>query len=269
MTPFREQDMFDRFGQSTGKPRHARKSRGLALALVLLPVFGGCSGGGDAASLSIDSTRSASLSGAGDLQIVGELPAFTTSSGQDEQRLSPNDVLEIDVFQVNDLDRTVRIEPNGKVSLPMIGEVVAAGLTIPEFERTLESRYNVNLLQNASISVFMKESAGQRVTMDGEFNKPGLYPVTSQATLLQTVALASGLTKLADEKKVAVFRRYDDRELVAIYSIDAIRKGMRRDPAIHGGDKVVAFTSDFKIAKENLKDALSVASSVTRLVTPF
>lgn len=239
----------------------------IASALVAMAAVSGCSGSG---GLAVDQAPTSVVSGAaGDLQIVAELPAPSTSSGQAEQRIAENDVLEIDVFQVNDLDRTVRVEPNGKVSMPMIGEVQAAGLTIPEFERTLESRYNVNMLQNASISVFMKESAGQRVTMDGEFMKPGLYPVTSQSTLMQVVAQAAGLTKLADETKIGVFRKYNGRDVVAIYSVDAIRKGKRRDPAIYGGDKVVAFTSEFKVAKENLKDALGVATSVTRLVTPF
>lgn len=247
---------------------HRWKRIRFAAALLGVAALAGCSSGGGS-SLAVDPTPTSKTAAVGDLRIVDELPAPSTSSGSTEQRIAENDVLEVDVFQVNDLDRTVRVEANGKVSMPMIGEVQAAGLTVPEFERTLESRYNVNMLQNASISVFMKESAGQRVTMDGEFLKPGIYPVTSQSTLMQAVAQATGLSKLADETKVAVFRKANGQDLVAMYSIDAIRKGQRRDPAIYGGDKIVAFTSEFKVAKENLKDALGLASSVTRIVTPF
>lgn len=206
----------------------------------------------------------------GDLRIVSELPPpSTASSSQSAQRIAENDVLEIDVFQVDELDRTVRVEPNGKVTMPLIGSVKAAGLTIAEFENKLKAAYGADYLQSPEITVFMKESFGQRVTMDGEFKEPGIYPVTSQTTLLQMVARASGMTELADEKKIFIYRQYDDGKKVANYSVSDIRSGKTGDPRIYGGDVVVAFTSDAKVAARNLRDALGIASSATRVITPF
>ncbi len=133
----------------------------------------------------------------------------------------------------------------------------------------MEKKYNAKYLQSPDITIYMKESAGQRVTMDGEFSKPGIYPTASNSTLLQAVALAGGLTKIADEKKIFVFRQYGAQKLVANYSIKDIRAGENRDPRLFGGDVVVAFTSRSKVAAQNLREALGVATSASRLVVPF
>ena len=153
--------------------------------------------------------------------------------------------------------------------MPLIGMVKVAGKTIPVVEKEMETKYNTKYLQSADITIYMKESAGQRVTMDGEFSKPGIYPTASNSTLIQVVALAGGLSAVADEKKIFIFRQYDAQKLVANYSIQDIRAGKSQDPRLFGGDVVVAFTSKSKIAKQNLKDALGIAVSATRLAVPF
>jgi len=207
--------------------------------------------------------------GADQLQIVKVLPPPPSTGAIGDVRISENDLLEIDVFQVNDLDRTVKVQSNGAISLPLIGEVKAAGLTLVELEAVLKRRYSQKYLQNPEISVFMKESAGQRVTMDGKFTKPGIYAIDSQTSLLQVVAQAGGLTELADEDKLYVYRTYPGGREVANYSVADIRAAKIRDPRIYGGDIVVAFSSSTKIARQNLKEALGVAVSATRIATPF
>lgn len=245
------------------------------LYVFLLIVLSACTNSGSTSALAPAGDEIAAQSGIapgtrdGDLEIVSALPAPPeTNNGQDE-RIAENDLLEVDVFQVDELDRTVRVDAKGKISLALIGSLDAKGRTIPELEADVESRYRTSFLQNPEVSVFMKESAGQRVTVDGAVIKPGIYPVASTSTLLQVIALAGGFQEIADETKLYVFRQIGGRKLVANYSVKEIREGKKRDPRIFGGDVVVSFQSGAKIAARNLRDALGIASSGVRLVAPF
>lgn len=238
-------------------------------------LISGCNGTRLSSNNLTSSSTNSSASGTkigttdGDLTIVENLAPPENVIDGTPQKISINDILEVDVFQVNDLDRTVTVEANGQISLPLIGAVMAAGRTLPELEQALENEYNQNYLQNAEISVFMKESFGQRITLDGQFSKPGIYPATNQTTLIQAVAQAGGLTPLSDERKVFVYRKYSYGKRVANYSIRDIRAGNSPDPRLYGGDVVVAFTSKSKIAAQNLRQALGIASSATRVISPL
>lgn len=225
----------------------------------------------DSNSLTSVENASATLneSQSGNLAIVDVLPAPENTRNGADQLISANDILEIDVFQVDQLDKTVQVDSNGRFSMPLIGAVQAAGKTVSAIESDLEVRYGANYLQSPDITVFVKESAGQKMTLDGEFVKPGVYNTGSTTTLLQAVALASGLTPLSDEKKIFVFRSFGDKKLTKNYNIRDIRAGKISDPRIYGGDVIVAFTSDTKIAARNLREALGAAVNVTRVVTPF
>lgn len=211
------------------------------------------------------SLNSTSKSGDG-LRLVETLPPPANSQGGLEQPLSPNDVLEIDVFQADSLDRTVQIDSAGRVSLPLIGTVSAAGKTVRTLEQEIEAAYGRSYLQNPDVTVFLKESAGQKVTVDGEVAKAGLYPISANTTLLDSIALAGGFRDIADQRKVFVFRDVGGQKLVANYSVADIRSGRLTNPKLYGGDVVVVFTNQSRVALNNLKEALGVASGATRLV---
>lgn len=218
-----------------------------------------------------ESTVVASSPGAasGDLKIVDKLPPpLNTNQGADEL-VAENDLLLVDVFQVNELDREVRVDSRGRIALALIGAVDAKGKTIPELESEIEKRYATNYLQNPEVSVFMKESAGQRITIDGAVRKPGIYGVTSTTTLLQVIALAGGFQEIADEGKLYVYRDFEGRKLVANYDVKDIREGKNADPRIYGGDVIVSFQSGAKVAARNLRQALGLASGALSVATPF
>jgi polysaccharide export outer membrane protein len=204
-----------------------------------------------------------------DLQIVEALPPPPNTNLGADELIAKNDLLEIDFFQVDKLDRTTRVDSNGNISLSLIGRLEAAGLKIPELETEIEQRYGAKYLQNPDVTVFMKESAGNRVTIDGQVRKPGIYPVSSTSSLLEIIALAGGFSEIADENKVYVFRTLGDRKLVANHSVKQIRAGKRRDPKIYGGDVIVSFSSSSKVAASNLREALGIASRAASLATPF
>ncbi len=239
-----------------------------ALLMFSTAFLSGCNN--TTGALKVSDTASANTgSGAGNLRVVAVLPPPQNTRQGADQLISENDLLEVDVFQVDDLDRTVRVDSNGRISMPLIGVLQAAGKTIPAVEAELERKYGANYLQSPEITVFMKESAGQRMTLDGQFSKPGIYPTTSSTSLVQAVAQAGGFTKLADESKIYVFRQFGETKLVAKYSMKEIRNGKKPDPRLFGGDVVVAFTSSSKVAINNLKSALGLASSAARIAVPF
>ncbi|MER9234974.1 polysaccharide export protein [Mesorhizobium sp. M0622] len=216
----------------------------------------------DALQLTSSSTP---LSGGGALQVVKDLPAPQNTQNGSEQPLSPNDVLEVNVFQVDNLNRTVQVDAGGQISLPLIGTITAAGKTVRQLEQEVETAYGAKYLQSPDVTIFIKESIGQRITVDGEVNKAGIYPVSSNSSLIDAIALAGGFNNIGDAKKVFVYRNIGPNTLVANYNVEQIRGGKSRNPRIYGGDKIVVFASKSKIAMANLKDALGVASSAARI----
>jgi polysaccharide biosynthesis/export protein len=236
-----------------------------AVIVALIALLLGCSSTGQGG----EGTSVAALAavGAGDdeLRTVSELPAPPQTQGGVEQPISAADILEVAVFQVPDLSRTVQVDDGGRVSLPLIGAIDAAGKSTSTLQRDIEAAYGSRYLQSPSVSVFVKESAARRVTVDGEVTRAGVYPLPPGASLLDAVALAGGLRPVADPDKVYVFRTIDGQKLVANYSVDDIRSGGRSNPRLFGGDVVVVFASQSRVALQNLKEALGVASSAARL----
>ncbi|MER9661630.1 polysaccharide biosynthesis/export family protein [Mesorhizobium sp. M0159] len=210
-------------------------------------------------------SSSSPLSGGGALRVVKDLPAPQNTQNGSEQPLSPNDVLDVNVFQVDNLNRTVQVDSGGQISLPLIGTITAAGKTVRQLEQEIETAYGAKYLQSPDVTVFVKESIGQRITVDGEVNKAGIYPVASNSSLIDAIALAGGFNTVGDAKKVFVYRNIGANTLVANYNVEEIRGGKSRNPRIYGGDKIVVFASKSKIAMNNLKDALGVASSAARI----
>ena len=98
--------------------------------------------------------------------------------GATEYRLGSNDLIEVSVFGVQDLTKDVRINSNGQISLPLIGAVPAGGQTVPELEQELTRRYGGKYLQDPQVTVFVKEFASQRITLEGAVRSPGIYPLT-------------------------------------------------------------------------------------------
>lgn len=177
------------------------------------------------------------------------LPAPDSSSSSKsyedlaEYRLGAQDLLQITVLGVPDLDREVRVNSNGQISLPLIGGVLAGGKTIPELEDEIADKLVQTYLQNPQVSVFIKEYTSQRVTMDGALNNPGIYSLTGTTTLLQAVALAGGLDPLAQRDGVIIFRQVDGKKMAAVFDLTKITGGVVDDPQVFGDDIIVVARS--------------------------
>ncbi|GAB3355323.1 polysaccharide biosynthesis/export family protein [Lysobacter tyrosinilyticus] len=165
--------------------------------------------------------------------------ATPISGDRSEYRIGPQDLIAITVFQIKDLDREVRVNNAGQISLPLVGAVSAAGRTVGELEQDIATRYRAHYLQDPQITVFVKEFASQRVTVNGAVKKTGIFPMTSRLSLLQAVSLAEGLSETANEHNVVVFRRAGGKRLVARFDLQAIRDGRNDDPEILADDVIV------------------------------
>ncbi len=244
-----------------------------ALLLVAVAALAACNANGAGTDSAVTALTGANGGDAavpgvseGNIRVVSDLPPPPQAEGG-EQRVAENDILEIDVFQVDDLDRTAQVDPRGMIALPLIGEVRAAGKTVRQLEDEIRRRYGERYLQSPQVSVFVKESFGQRVTVDGEVRKAGIYPTTSTTTLIDVLAQAGGLSDIADASKVYVFRDMGNGEkLVANYDARAIRRGKRGNPRIYGGDVVVVFASGARVAMRNLRDAMGIARNAAFVV---
>lgn len=139
------------------------------------------------------------------------LPSFSRAAEPQEQasydyRIGPEDVLEISVWKNAELSKTVTVRPDGKVSLPLIGDIQAAGLTPEELRDNIV--YRLNEYQEAAIaSVIVQSVNSYRIFILGEVKTPGTYLLKTNATILQAISLAGGFTQYAAKNKIVLVRR--------------------------------------------------------------
>jgi polysaccharide biosynthesis/export protein len=119
--------------------------------------------------------------------------------------LGPEDVLEVTVWRNQDLSRTVVVRPDGKISLPLIGDVQASGLNSSQVAAKIAQRLT-EFKENPNVSVSLKEVNSYFVFVLGEVLKPGKYPLKSYATVLQGVSMAGGFTPFASKNRMQVIR---------------------------------------------------------------
>jgi polysaccharide export outer membrane protein len=193
--------------------------------------------------------------------------AFTSvsTSGNAAYKIGALDVLDISVFKVPELSKSVQVANTGTINLPLVGEIPAAGKTAQELERDLTSKLGAKYLQSPQVTVYVKEHNSQRATVEGAVKKPGVYPIKGKTSLLQFVAMAQGLDPSSDSTAV-VFRETNGQRSAAKFDIDAIRAGRANDPAIQQGDVIVVGTSAIKAAFNNVLRVLPIASVFTPLL---
>jgi len=192
--------------------------------------------------------------------------AFTSMNmpGNSAYKIGPLDVLDISVFKVPDLSRSVQVSDVGTVNLPLVGEIAAAGKTAREIERDLTAKLGAKYLQSPQVTVYVKEYNSQRVTIDGAVKKPGVYPIRGKTTLLQSIAMAEGLDANSDST-VVVFRTAEGKRSAARFNMDEIRAGTATDPQLQQGDVIVVGSSAAKTAFNNVLKALPIAALFTGL----
>jgi polysaccharide biosynthesis/export protein len=119
--------------------------------------------------------------------------------------IGPEDVLDVVVWRNQDLSRTVVVRPDGMISIPLIGDVEATGVTANQLAERLAARLK-EVKESPSVTVSVKEVNSYNVYVLGEVNKPGKYQLKSHTTVLQAIAMAGGFTLYASKNKMQVVR---------------------------------------------------------------
>lgn len=120
-------------------------------------------------------------------------------------KIGADDVLTINVWHEPEVSRNVPVRPDGNISLPLLGDVHAAGMTPTELKNELESRFS-KFLTDPSVSVIVAEIRSQRINVLGQVMRPGTYPLIPPMTVIDAVATAGGLREFAKSKKIYVLR---------------------------------------------------------------
>jgi polysaccharide export outer membrane protein len=132
--------------------------------------------------------------------------AAAADAGERGYVIGPEDVLDITVWSNEALSRTVPVRPDGQISLPLLNDVQAAGLTPMELRRTVAAALD-RYVPAAEVSVIVREVHSFKVAVLGEVRTPGRYELRSAATVLDLLAMAGGLSEYADAQRIVVLRQ--------------------------------------------------------------
>jgi polysaccharide biosynthesis/export protein len=120
-------------------------------------------------------------------------------------RIGPEDLLQISVWKNDALSKSVPVRPDGKISLPLLNDVDAAGLTALELREVLARRL-ADYMPNPEVSVIVSEVRSYKVSILGEVAKPGRYELKSWATVLDVLAMAGGFTQFAARSRIVILQ---------------------------------------------------------------
>jgi polysaccharide biosynthesis/export protein len=151
-----------------------------------------------------------------------------------EYRLAREDVVEVSVWKEPELSRTVPVRPDGKITLPLIGDVHAEGMTPAELENNVQKKLSP-LVRDPRVTVIVHDVNGSRVFVTGMVTRPGAFPLRSSMDVLQALAMAGGLAEFADRGEITVLHADGTRHVV---DYDDLVQGKARR-TLRAGDTVV------------------------------
>lgn len=196
-------------------------------------------------------------------QMAVELPTDPSAGRLDDYKIGPLDELSISVFQEPDLSvKEVPVDSSGNIIVPLVGQIRAEGMTARELAADIESRLGERYLVHPQVSLIVTKSVSQRVTVEGQVVKPGVYDIEGRTTLLRAVALAEGPTRVAALDQVGVFHTVGNQRYITRYDLQAIRQGRSPDPEIRGQDIVVVGFSGLKNAYQTALSSLPVLGTI-------
>ena len=158
----------------------------------------------------------------------------------DEYVIGPDDVLSITFWREKDLSAEVTVRPDGKVTVPLLNDIMASGKT-PEQLRDVIREAARAYLEDPTPTVVVKEIKSRRVFITGQVEKPGPYPLNDRLTVLQLIAVAGGLKEFADGKSITVMRTVNGRVVALPFNYRDVvrRKHLDQNVELRPGDTVV------------------------------
>ena len=154
--------------------------------------------------------------------------------------IGPDDVLTIFFWREKDLSGDVSVRPDGRISLPLINDVDAAGLT-PEQLRVRLTAAADKYIEAPTVTVVVKQINSRKVFITGQIAKPGAYPIMGPTTVLQLITMAGGVQEYADDKNIQILRTENGRPVSLRFNYDEVKRGkkLQQNIALIPGDTVV------------------------------
>jgi polysaccharide biosynthesis/export protein len=173
-------------------------------------------------------------------QEAGTAPAKVSATTDPNYIIGPQDVLDIDVWKEGELTRTVPVRPDGKISLPLVNDVQAAGLTPIQLSEELSTKLE-KFMTNPQVTVIVTVINSQRIYILGEMTRPGAYPLLPGMTVLQALSSAGGFTIFANSKKIYVLRSEGGKQEKFPFNYKEVVKGKNAEQNIvlKAGDQIV------------------------------
>jgi polysaccharide export outer membrane protein len=154
--------------------------------------------------------------------------------------LRPGDLLVVSVWKETDMQSEVLIRPDGGITFALAGEIQAAGHTVADLTKMLETHIR-KFIPDAVVTVSVKAINGNRVYVIGKVNRPGDFPLNGPMDVMQALSLAGGATPFADTNAIRVLRRSGDKQMSIAFHYGDVERGRRLDQNIllQSGDTVV------------------------------
>jgi polysaccharide biosynthesis/export protein len=154
--------------------------------------------------------------------------------------IGADDVLSIVFWREKDMSLEVAVRPDGRISLPLLNDVQAAGLTPPELRDRLMDEAR-RYIEDPNVTVIVRQINSRKVYVTGEVGKPGPYPLGGPTTVLQMIATAGGLHEYADDKNIVVLRNENGRMVAYPFNYRNVtkRKNLEQNLELKPGDTIV------------------------------
>lgn len=173
---------------------------------------------------------------------VGEESPQARTAGNTESDsyiIGAEDVLEISVWQEPNVSRSVPVRPDGKISIPLVNDIQAAGLTPMQLAASVTQKLE-RFLNKPQVTVTVMAINSQKIFVVGEVNRPGPLPLLPRMTVLQAISTAGGVTQFADQKHAYVMRHEGEKDSTYPLSYrDLLHGGMRGNIVLKSGDTIV------------------------------
>jgi len=153
-------------------------------------------------------------------------------------KIGPQDVLKVDVWKEPEITRVVPVRPDGKISLPLLNDVQASGLTAMELANTITEGLK-KFINNPQVTVTVTEINSRRVYVTGEVTRPGAFPLLPNMTALQALTSAGGFTQFANPKKIYVLRTENGKQTKLPFNYKDVVNGKANDINLLPGDTIV------------------------------
>jgi polysaccharide export outer membrane protein len=160
------------------------------------------------------------------------------AADSDQYIIGPEDVLLIYVWKEEAITKTLPVRIDGKISLPLLDDIQAAGLTPLQLKEALTDKLK-GFVENPTVTVTVMEANSFKVYVSGEVNKSGVYSVRSELTLVKLIIMAGGFTEWANQKKILIITREKGAEKRVTANYKKIVEGEEPDIVIKRGDTVI------------------------------